>query len=404
MLGAESMKVKDRTKTWQAMPKIAQAVRDCGDLLFQARMLAMIAHLQAKAGDFAGARLTSDLIPTIKHRDFPGPRDGFYDAIKPGVLALIAQLQMDIGDKAGASEGLRRAVAMSHAIEAPGERIVAQIAITQKLIECGDRDIARTLLDEAISFSLEQPEPLRSRSLAMLAESQVNAGDTAGATKTTSAIRDYPGLEKCRALNSLADWHKKAGDDVTSKALLREALHTMKVKAPEDAKSRMGKVSSQRSISAHRFIEFEFDIQPTLAEQLRQTNVLSLQSKLGEIQESLRMARAMTGESRRLALFERGARTRPQRRCGRGTRAGRELRDLAGTSAGDRLDCHCHPRWPCKQVTAIFGPARSEYLEVTLSDRSIGVAQRKRSARRFSSCSPRIAPRTNATTATPIIV
>ena len=130
-VGAESMKVKDRTTTRQAMPKIAQAVCDSGDLLFQARMLAMIAHLQAKAGDFAGARQTADSIPTIKRRDFPGPRDGFYDAIKPGVLALIARLQFDTGDKAGASEGLRQAVAMSHAIEAPGQRIVAQIVIAQ---------------------------------------------------------------------------------------------------------------------------------------------------------------------------------------------------------------------------------------------------------------------------------
>ena len=69
----------------------------------------------------------------------------------------------------------------------------------------------------------------------MLVESQVNLGDAVGAKKTASAIRDYPGLEKQRALNSLADWHEKAGDGAASKALLREALHSMEAKAPEDA-------------------------------------------------------------------------------------------------------------------------------------------------------------------------
>ena len=108
-LGAESMKVKDRATTRQAMPKIAQAVRDCGDALFQARTLAIIAHLQAKAGDFAGARQTADSIPKIKRGDFPGPSDGFYDAIKPGILALMARAQFDAAIKrtreAPSSEG-----------------------------------------------------------------------------------------------------------------------------------------------------------------------------------------------------------------------------------------------------------------------------------------------------------
>jgi beta-lactamase regulating signal transducer with metallopeptidase domain/tetratricopeptide (TPR) repeat protein len=301
-LGAESMKVKDRATTRQAMLKIAQAVRDSGDALFQARMLAIIAHLQAKAGDFAGARQTADSIPKIKRGDFPGPSDGFYDAIKPGILALMARVQFDAGDKSGASEALRQALAMSRAIDAPGQKIVAQIVITQKLIECGDRDSADALLEEAIPFALKQPEPLRSRSLAMLVESQLKTGDTTGATKTTSAIRGYPGLEKHRALNALADWHEKAGDDATSKVLLREALHCMEVKAPEDAKSRIGKVSSQRSISAHRFIDFELEFDLVLAEQWRHTNAQSLLCKLGDIQEALRLARAMTGDRRQMAL------------------------------------------------------------------------------------------------------
>ena len=70
----------------------------------QARTLSMLAHLQAKAGDFAGAFGTAKSIPTIKREDFPGPSDGFYDAIKPSTLAIIADLQYQSGEKAAGAE------------------------------------------------------------------------------------------------------------------------------------------------------------------------------------------------------------------------------------------------------------------------------------------------------------
>jgi tetratricopeptide (TPR) repeat protein len=302
VLGAESMKVKERTATRQVMPKIARAVRDSGDVLFQARLLATIAHLQAKAGDFAGARQTIDSIPDIKRSHFPGPSDGFYDAIKPGILALVARVQSDAGDKAGASDGLRQAVALSRTIEAPVQKIVAQIVIGRTEIECGGRGNARSLVDEVIPLALRQPEPLRSRSLAMLVESQVSLGDVVEAKTTATKIRDYPGLEKQKALNSLAAWYKKAGDDAASKALVREALHCMKAKAPEDAKSRMGKVPARRAMSADMFWDFEYELEPVRLEHVRPRNALSLHSKLGETQEAIHIARSMPEESRQEAL------------------------------------------------------------------------------------------------------
>ena len=85
----------------QAIPKIARVVRATRGHGLQGRMLAKLAHLQAKAGDFAGARRTIDSMPSIKRGEFPGPSDGFYDAIKPGVLALIARLQFDAAIRAG---------------------------------------------------------------------------------------------------------------------------------------------------------------------------------------------------------------------------------------------------------------------------------------------------------------
>ena len=302
ILGAESLKVKDRATTRQVMPKIARAVCGSGDALFQTRMLATIAHLQAKADDFVGARQTIDSIPTIKRSEFPGPSDGLYDAIKPGVLALIARLEFDAADKAGASEGLRQALALSRAIEAPDQKIVAQIVIARTEIEYGGHDNARTLLNEMIPFAMKQPEPLRSRSLAMVVENQVNLGDAVGAKKTASEIRDYPGLEKERALNSLADWHEKAGDTAASQALLRAALHCLEAKAPQDAKSRMGKVRTQPAMSARMLRDFECEFGPEWTDPSRQRHALTLHSKLGEIDEAIRMARSMPGESRQEAL------------------------------------------------------------------------------------------------------
>ena len=99
---------------------------------------------------------------------------------------MNARLQAEAGDKAGASEGLRQAVALSRAIETAGQKIVAQIVIIQKQIECGDQASARALLQEAVPFALSQPEPLRSRSLAMFVASQVKAGDVTGAAGTMS--------------------------------------------------------------------------------------------------------------------------------------------------------------------------------------------------------------------------
>jgi len=302
LIGAESMKVKDRATTRQAMPKIAQAVRDTGDTLLQARMLSMIANLQVKAGDFAGARQTADSIPNIKRKDFPGPSDGFYDAIKPATLAINAWLQAEAGDKGGASEGLRQAISLSRSVETADQKIVAQIVIVQKQIECGDHSGARALIQEAIPFALKQPEPLRSRSLAMLVESQAKAGDAAGATKTTTAIRDYPGLEKQKALGTLADWYEKAGDHATAQAFLRQALQCAEAKVPENAPPLPGKIKPPQVIAARSFVDFEYELGPRLLEHQKQMASLFLHARLGDSEGALRLARAMPAGARNVAL------------------------------------------------------------------------------------------------------
>ena len=101
VIGAEMTNVKNPGFAKQVLPKLAQEVRMSEDRLAQARLLSQIASLQANAGDFAGARQTADSIPDVKRADFPGPSAGFYDAIKPSILAMISQHQFDAGDKAG---------------------------------------------------------------------------------------------------------------------------------------------------------------------------------------------------------------------------------------------------------------------------------------------------------------
>ena len=167
----------------------------------------MIASLQANIGDFVGARHTANSIPDIKRAEFPGPSDGFYDAIKPAMLATIAQHLFDAGDKVGPSECLRQAIAQAWAIETADQNVVAQIVIAQKQIECGDRDGARDLLKEAIPFALAQNEPLRSRSLAMFVECQVRAGDPAGADRDHK--RD-PRLSRARKTQVAAQTRRPA--------------------------------------------------------------------------------------------------------------------------------------------------------------------------------------------------
>ena len=143
--------------------------------------------------------------------------------------------------RAAASEGLDRAVALSRAIEAADQKIAAQIVIAQNQLECGYRDEARLLVRETIAVALAQAEPLRSRGLAMLAELQGKAEDLAAAARTVEAIRDYPPFEKVRALQKLADGHKKAGDSVTAKRLLRQALDCAEAKEPDERPGPHGK-------------------------------------------------------------------------------------------------------------------------------------------------------------------
>jgi hypothetical protein len=82
-----------------SLPRIAEGVRQLGDPLLQARTLSLIAHLQARVGDLAGAIALANRMPDLERGDFSSPDDGFHDVIKPATLALIAGCAFDSGNK-----------------------------------------------------------------------------------------------------------------------------------------------------------------------------------------------------------------------------------------------------------------------------------------------------------------
>ncbi len=301
-IGAPSRKLKDREAAGVALPKLVQAATAIGDPLIQARTLSMLAHLQSKAGDFAGAFRTAESIPTIKREDFPGPSDGFYDAIKPSTLAIIADLQFQSGEKAAARERLLQAITLCRAIAAADQKIISQIVITRKLIGCNDLESAKSVLTESISLAQQQPEPLKSRSLALLIEAQIQAGDPTGAEETLRFIRALPGLERVNALNDLAEFYKKKGDRHRAELFHRKALSCVLSKMPQDAQAQMGEAKNPGPVAMRMFVDFTYELEPAFLENQRQMSAMFLYANLGEIGQAANVARSMSPGTCNVAL------------------------------------------------------------------------------------------------------
>jgi beta-lactamase regulating signal transducer with metallopeptidase domain len=302
-IGADTLKIKDHETARMALPKLVQFARDIGDPLIQVRTLSMLAHLEAKAGDLAGAIRAVEAMPSIKRSDYPGPSDGFYDAVKPCTLAIIAKLQFDAAEKASAGAKLLEAQILTRAIEAAEQKLVSQIVIVQKQIDCDDLNAARALLREPLSLSRKQPEPLRSRSLAMLSLSQYKTGDTTGALETIRSIRNYPGLEKVRALNGLADLYAKNGDRTAAQSMYREALVCIQSPKPSDAAAHMGKEKQNvGGIAAETFIDYDYELPGSLAENQRKMLEMFLYMNLDEINQAVKVGQAMPPGSRDVAI------------------------------------------------------------------------------------------------------
>ncbi len=300
-IGAESFALKNRDMARRALPKIAQAVRAGVEPLHQARLLSMIAHLQAKADDFVAARATCLSMPSIKRTDYPGPADGFYDAVKPVTLGLVAETRAK-SDPGAASQAeakalLSQAVALSRAVPTPEQKVVALIAIAQAASGL-ERGLANSLIGEASTVALGLKEPVRSRALTMLVGLQADAGELAVATLTAQAIRDYPGLEKHRALARIADDWAKRGDHAVAIDLRRKGLAFLENGPPADAKAQMGAVRPMRVFSAHSYVDFEMEFEPAINENARKTAAAFARAKLVDQADGMRVAQGLAGGMR----------------------------------------------------------------------------------------------------------
>jgi beta-lactamase regulating signal transducer with metallopeptidase domain len=300
-IGSPSLSPKDPAHARASLPRIAAAIRASADTKAQARTLAVVAHLQARAGDFAGALITARSIPELRRSDFPGPSDGFYDAVKPVTFALIAGAQADAGDTS-ASVTFAQAKSLSRGIGAEDQKLIAQIAIARRLAGCARRDGALAIVGEAFPLALTQPEPRRSRVLTMLAEIQVQSGDADGARRTIDVIREYPGLEKVRALSSLARWQEETGNSAASKELLRKAVACLEKKAPKVPPP--GKVMTLSSFSRDDFIDFDLELDPGMVQFQREAMLRRCLVSMGNVDAAVRRAKSLPPMGRDLALSE----------------------------------------------------------------------------------------------------
>jgi hypothetical protein len=159
-------------------------------------------------------------------------------------------------------------------------------------------EAARDLLRGAEPIAVKQPEPRRSRCLAMIVQGQVEANDVARATANVEAIRDYPGLEKQRAWNILARWHEKAGDHEGAAKVLRQALANAEAKAPETPQ--MGRqVSQLTSIGRTTFVDPDLELAPGWVEFDKRSRPIELRVKLGDLDGALRLAESLPSPQER---------------------------------------------------------------------------------------------------------
>lgn len=304
-IGDRSLTPRDPAAARAALPKVAAAARAAGDARVEARMLATVALLQARAGDGAGALATARSIPELRRSDFPGPSDGFYDAVKPAALALIAGVQARAGDARGAAATFAEAEARARAVAAGDQRLVALVEIAQQQAESGFQgaDAAGTVHARAVSLALTQPEPRRSRALRMLAEVQARAGDDRGALRTIEAIREYPGLEKSQALAILADQRRERGDEAASEALLRRAAACLASKAPGTTTT-TGPTLAMRAVGRDTFLDFDLELDPELLRRERKARLQDLRARTGDVESVLRDVEGLPPAERDASLSQ----------------------------------------------------------------------------------------------------
>lgn len=179
----------------------------------------------------------------------------------------------------------------------PEQKVVALIA-SARVASGLEQGLANTLIGEANTLALGLKEPVRSRALTMVVGLQADAGDLAAATVTAQAIRDFPGLEKDRALARIADEWDKRGDQAVARAFRRKGLALLENGPPPDAKAQMGQVRQMTSFSAHSYVDFESEWDAAMNGYLRTTAATFIRAKLVDQAEAMASARKLPAGQR----------------------------------------------------------------------------------------------------------
>jgi len=303
-IGSPSLAPKDKAIAREALPKLAALIRSWDDAKAQARSLAVVAHLQARAGDFEGATETAESIPDVRRADYPGPSDGFYDATKPATFALVAAVQAEAGDQSGADSSFAKSKALTGKVEAEDQKLIAQIVLSDKLASSGREAEAKEVLAESFPLAVTQPEPRRSRVLCMLVENQVKAGDLSGAAGNIESIRDEPGIQKARALHSLARALRGKGDAEGAATASRRGIdYLARTKKPFEPGAVPPGQTGPR-IARDTFLDFDQESHPVLVQLYLQSLPADLRILAGEREELLREAKTMRPFDRNRILGE----------------------------------------------------------------------------------------------------
>ncbi|QEH39252.1 Regulatory protein BlaR1 (plasmid) [Aquisphaera giovannonii] len=302
-IGSPWLRPKDRARARHVLPRIAAAVRATGDARTQARTLVSIVSLQARAGDVAGALATAESSPDLRRADFPGPSDGYYDALKPVAFALVASAMADAGDADSAASTFAKAEVLARAIGDEGQKIVAQIVIAEQEAS-SRRSAALAVAGEAIATALMQPEPRRSRALTMLAAVQIGVGDISAAERTIDAMRDNPGLEKARALSILVSHLEKEGDRAAARSAAGRALAMLEAKLPDAPEPPRNGVMTMQAIGRDTFLDFDKELPPPIAAHERKGWVERFRARSLDAPTVIRLAKELPAERRDAALTQ----------------------------------------------------------------------------------------------------
>jgi beta-lactamase regulating signal transducer with metallopeptidase domain/tetratricopeptide (TPR) repeat protein len=302
LIGRPNLVLKNPATAREPLSRLAQAATTFDDPLDTARTLAAIAPLQAQAGDMASAFASVERIPDLHPADPSAPDTGFHESIKPAIQATVAAIQHTSGDTTGATAAFDRALALVAATRADDQKLIASIVVAQKLVAAGQFDRALALVAATTDLASRQPEPRRSRVLAMLAVVQSDAGDRSAAMSTTGQIRNYPPLDRVFALSAIAlrdDATGQSDDAADARSRLEAALKS----AQPDSFRWPLTVLQLEEIGPESFVDYDREFPRAVTLSLIQHQVDILAGAAHPLDERVAAARAMNDPNRRDALY-----------------------------------------------------------------------------------------------------